>query len=857
MSKTRHSNLIKFFFTLLFLVSTQLVLSQENEKVTLKLYLSTLENTYDVKFSFVDQDVQDILITKPNFNKLHLILSALENQTKLKIEKLNDRYYTLTKKPLVTICANVFDNYEENTIPGATIEILGSEDVIITNTDGNFTLVDVPRTALLKIRYLGYTTKYISVEEIVNKGECPTILLSQNLEELEEVVVYQFLTSGLVKQADASITLNTSELGILPGLIEPDILQSVQALPGVKSIDETVSDINVRGGTNDQNLILWNGIKMYQSGHFFGLISAFNPYLTDKATLYKNGTPSKYGDGVSSVISLETKNDIEDSFFGGAGLNLISGDVYGQFNITDKVAFQFSTRRSITDFLNTPTYDSFIERVFQDSEIQNLQNQTIDENFDRDLNFLFYDFTGKLLYDINENQKLRINFINIANDLEYVETNLDANETSQSFLDQTNTSIGLQLHSNWTDRFSTHANIYYSNYNLNAESFFPNLIQQLQQTNNIEENAIKLNSTFLISNTLNWQNGYQFIETGIRNFTSITEPNFSSEIKGVIRINAPYTQLTYKTLDKKIIVDGGLRLNFIENLPSFGASFKEFILEPRLNINYRLTENLRVQLLGEFKSQTTNQIVDLEQNFLGIEKRRWILSDNNELPITESKQASIGINYDKNSLYIGLEGFYKEVEGISTRTQGFQNENQFNGEIGSYQIKGLEFLINKKGANYSSWLSYTYNKNDYTFDSIIPSTFPNNLDISHNLTLASTYSIKNLTLGATINYRTGRPFTEPLEGDLALDTSFFPNRINFQAPNSSRLPEFFRTDASINYNFNINSSIKASTGFSIINLTNRRNILNQYYRVTENNEIETVLNSSLGATPNLNFRIRF
>ena len=353
------------------------------------------------------------------------------------------------------------------------------------------------------------------------------------------MVVYQFLTSGLVKQADASITLNTSELGILPGLIEPDILQSVQALPGVKSIDETVSDINVRGGTNDQNLILWNGIKMYQSGHFFGLISAFNPYLTDKATLYKNGTPSKYGDGVSSVISLETKNDIEDSFFGGAGLNLISGDVYGQFNITDKVAFQFSTRRSITDFLNTPTYDSFIERVFQDSEIQNLQNQTIDENFDRDLNFLFYDFTGKLLYDINENQKLRINFINIANDLEYVETNLDANETSQSFLDQTNTSIGLQLHSNWTDRFSTHANIYYSNYNLNAESFFPNLIQQLQQTNNIEENAIKLNSTFLISNTLNWQNGYQFIETGIRNFTSITEPNFSSEIKGCLLYTSP------------------------------------------------------------------------------------------------------------------------------------------------------------------------------------------------------------------------------------------------------------------------------------------------------------------------------
>ena len=101
------------------------------------------------------------------------------------------------------------------------------------------------------------------------------------------MILYKFLTTGLIKQQDGSITLNIEDFGILPGLIEPDILQTVQALPGIKSIDETVSDINIRGGTNDQNLILWDGIKMYQSGHFFGLISAFNPHLTDKVTIIK------------------------------------------------------------------------------------------------------------------------------------------------------------------------------------------------------------------------------------------------------------------------------------------------------------------------------------------------------------------------------------------------------------------------------------------------------------------------------------------------------------------------------------------------------------------------------------------
>ncbi len=856
MARTLRSTLISFFLLLFFSFSTQSMLAQEKSTVPLKSYLTQLEAKYDVKFSFVDEDLSGVTITKPNFNNLNSILTALENQTKLKIEKLNNRYYTLAKSTLVSICGNVFDNYAKNTIPGATIEVLGSKIALITNLDGSFSLEDIPRTASLKVRYLGYITKYIPIEDLADKPNCIDILLAQNLEKLDEVVVYEFLTSGLVKQEDASITLNTAQLGVLPGLVEPDILQSVQALPGVKSIDETVSDINVRGGTNDQNLMLWNGIKMYQSGHFFGLISAFNPYLTDKVTLYKNGTPSKYGDGVSSVISLETKNDIDGSFVGGAGINLISGDVYAQFPINDKVAFQFSARRSITDFLNTPTYNSFTDRVFQDSEVQNQQNQAIDENIDRDVTFLFYDFTGKLLYDINKNQKLRINFIGITNDLKYIQTNTDTNEITQSFLDQANVSLGIQLQSKWNSRLSSHLNVYISRYDLGAENFFNNT-QQLFQENTVLENALKLNSTYRISDNLNWQNGYQFIETGITNTTLVTQPPFNSDIKGVIRTHAPYTQINYTSFENKLIASGGLRANYIQNLAQFGSSFNKLILEPRLNINFKFVKNLRIQALGEFKSQTTNQVIDLEQNFLGIEKRRWILSDDDKLPITKSKQGSVGLNYSRNSIYIGLEGFYKEVDGISTRTQGFQNENQFNGEIGEYKVKGIEFLINKRANNYSTWLSYTYNKNDYTFDSLIPNRFSNNLDVRHTVTLAGTYTIKNLELGLGINYRTGRPFTEPEDGDLALDTTSFPNRINYKPSNSSRLPEYFRADASANYNFDINRRLKASTSISLLNLTNRRNIINQYYRISDDNEIETVVNRSLGITPNLSFRVSF
>lgn len=852
MLKTLRSLFLSIWAALfLILVALTPCCAQETQG-DLKSYLSLLEQRFDVKFSYVDEDLEKVEINIPTQASLPAILEAIQQQTQIKIEKLNERYYTLSKSTLVSICGRVLDNFAENTVSAASVEVLESDISMVTDSNGSFALSDIPRDALLRIRFLGYITKYITAEQLLTKDECPNILLAQKFEQLDEVIVYEVLATGIIKQKDASITLNTGKLGILPGLIEPDILQTVQALPGIKSIDETVSDINVRGGTNDQNLVLWNGIKMYQSGHFFGLISAFNPYLTDKVTVYKNGTPSKYGDGVSSVIAMETKNDIDGFFTGGAGINFISGDVYGQVPLKDNVAFQFSARRSTTDFLNTPTYSNFTDRAFQDSEVKNEQNQSIDENFVRDETFFFYDFSGKLLYDINADHKLRLSFIAIANDLEFTETNLDIDETTLSLLDQRNISTGVQLQSNWTDRLSSHLNVYYSQYNLDAQSLFGNQVQILFQNNRVIENALKMDTNYTFSERLDWTNGYQFIETGIKNFTQISQPNFLSNITGVIRIHAPYTEVGYTGSESNVIVRAGVRANYIENL----ATFNKLLIEPRLNLNFKIANYLRAEILGEFKSQSTNQVIDLEQNFLGVEKRRWIISDENGLPITQSKQGSLGFNYAKNQLYVGLEGFYKHVDGISTRTQGFQSENQFNGEIGSYQVHGLEFLINKKAENYSTWLSYTFNKNDYTFEAIDPNTFPNNLDVRHTITFAGTYTYDRLKLGIGVNYRTGKPFTRPVRGN-ALDTTFFPARINYESPNSSRLPEYVRVDASASYNFNIGREIKADAGISLLNLTDRQNLLNRYYRLSDRDEIETVENVSLGITPNVSFRVSF
>ncbi|MDB4270814.1 TonB-dependent receptor [bacterium] len=862
MPKTRHNSILLLYLILLFaFFSGRAQVDTFPKNISLISYIRQLEKDYDVKFSYVDEDLHPLVVDTPKSSSLEDILNDIHNQTQLIIKKLSERYYTLSKSTTVDICAFVLDNYSENTTSGASVEVLGSSISTITDMNGRFTLDNIPRKASIRIKHIGYRPKYVTAEDLVSKNPCTTLLFSLNYQQLDEVVVYKFLTTGLTKQTDGSITLNTEEFGILPGLLEPDVLQTVQALPGIKSIDETVSDINIRGGTNDQNLILWDDIKMYQSGHFFGLISAFNPYLTEHVTIIKDGTSAEYGDGVSGIINMQSKNKIAGNFFGGAGINMISGDVFGQIPISNKLALQVSARRSITDLVNTPTYKQFSKRAFQDTEVEGGANPNSDVDINQDETFYFYDFTAKVLYDINDQHKARFSFININNNLDYTETALSSARTDQSNLNQTNLSFGGNLESEWTDRFSTKLNAYYSNYNLDSENRINNGQQILDQRNEVIETSIKLNTNYELTPTLNWLNGYQFSEVGISNFTDVTQPPYESNIKGVIRTNSLYSEISYVSPNKRLVARGGGRLNYIVNV----KYFDEFIVEPRLNLSYSLYPNLLLEVKGEFKNQTTNQIIDLEQNFLGIEKRRWMLSNNKNdtvpgnpnLPIVKSKQGSMGINYDKGEWFIGLEGYYKEVNGISTATQGFQNQNQFNGEIGKYDVKGLEFLINHKNNLFSTWLSYAYNLNNYTFEDIVPSVFPNNLDIRHTLTFASTYTYENLKIGIGINYRTGKPFTKPQEGADGIDFTTFPVSINYQEPNSSRLPDYLRADASAIYDFNISKRVKATAGVSILNILNKENILNTYYRLNEQDEIVTIESISLGFTPNLSFRVSF
>ena len=248
--------------------------------------------------------------------------------------------------------------------------------MIFTDEQGFFELSDIPASDSILIQRLGYQPQIVQVNALRLQG-CKEIYLAERVSLLQQVVVTNFLTQGINLKPGGIFSIEAEEFGMLPGLVEPDLLHSVQSLPGIQSFNETISNINIRGGTHDQNLILWNDIRMYQTGHFFGLISVFNPYLSHQVDITKNGTNATYGRGVSGTIDISSDNDIAQDFSSTAGINMLNGDLLLKIPVSKQSSIQLSGRHSLSSLWQTPTYDAYFMRAFRDSDLFNPSANTI------------------------------------------------------------------------------------------------------------------------------------------------------------------------------------------------------------------------------------------------------------------------------------------------------------------------------------------------------------------------------------------------------------------------------------------------------------------------------------------------
>ncbi|RNC87643.1 MAG: hypothetical protein ED556_00175 [Winogradskyella sp.] len=676
----------------------------------------------------------------------------------------------------------------------------------------------------------------------------------------EVVVVSEYLTSGFdLNKKTGAITVSPNKLSVLPGLVEPDVLQSLQSLPGVTSPTESASRLHIRGGTPDQNLILFDGITMYHDGHLFGMISPFNPYVTEQIEVLRSGASAEYGKRVAGVVNIKTINEIPDNIKGSLGTNTIQSDInISAPIIKDKLGIIVAGRRALTDIWDSFTFRNYSDKIFQNTKIEEINNiQTEEELSVLDNTLNFSDVFAKAIYNPTENHSFSLSGIFVTNDLNHVSQDLDQ-EGSADNLKLKNDGFSLNWNGTYKKQWRSLFKLYYSDYiSENFTRQFDEASEDVFTRNNrIKDFGLSAIAYYKPSDKHELSIGYDFSNYDV--FLEILEnqdgDTFSQRSNTKQNRHTLFSEYNYAS--NKWYVRGGLRVNNFSDLDLIN-------FEPRLYSEYHLGNNFKVKLSAEKRYQIISQLVDFDVNDLGLGNEVWALT-NEDIPILSNTQFTTGILFNNNGWKLDIEAYHKRLNGLSSFTRGF-NLNATNDTFtsGTNTIYGLDVLVKKRIQRFNFWLGYSLSKNEFNFPEIQDTKFPGNFDQRHVLSLSSTYNYKRLQLSLGWQYATGIPFSDASSvEEFTNDMNQTDFRIDYNEQNGGRLPSYQRLDASVIYDFYFNEKrkLKGRVGASVINVFNRENDIDRLFSLDEDNSPPTLIQENsigLNTTANVVFRINF
>lgn len=857
------------FFVLIYInCFSQTTVNKRYENISLQEFLKILEKSNEIKFSFNPEIVKNESINISEITSLEEVLKEIQSQTSILFEKINDRYYVIRKKNQkgrISICGYLLDNLTKEPLPEAFINNKNQAKSTTSNHKGYFQLFLSNPNDTINIQFLGYKNKQFIAKELEN-SDCIKILLSEDDFQLGEVVITEYVTSGISRQgASSAVNIDPSKLGILPRLVEPDVLQTLQFLPGIQSPTETASGLHIRGGTPDHNLILWDGIKMYSSGHFFDLLSIFNPYITENIKLYRSSTEAKYGNRISGVVDIESKNEIPKDFGFGFGFNMTNVDAYIEAPIDDDFGVIISARRAFTDFIETSTFRSYSDRAFQSIRFF-VDNQKLDqETVENENVFYFTDLTVKAILDLSKDDKLVISSIFTNNDLNYTLNIKNIQGFSEPFdeiqkdnLEFVNQGANIKWEKKWNHNFSHSANIYFSNYDFNYNGlresrasidgflFFDN---NIVEENTIRDSGASIHTNWTINTKHSFASGYDFSTNDVAYKADYSFDNFSFDESNSNITHAIFGEYKFNA-NEKLKISAGFRGNYFSVL-------NKTYWEPRINLEVNLSKNIITKLAAERKNQVISQISNYLPNDFNLDNQIWLLADSEFVSMLSSDQISTGFTINKNDWYIDIEGYHKSTSGLTSFANGFNGVLDL--ETGESKVFGIDVLIKKRIKNYRTWIGYSYTDQDFRFENVNDNQyFRGNFDIKHYLSWIHSYQWNNFEFSLGWTARTGRPYTPALG---ITETNEFI-LIDYGEVNSDRLDTYHRLDFSASYKFNLskNDAWQSKIGLSLFNLYDRENTLNRTYSVRFDNNtylLQEVNTFSAGITPNISFRIDF
>jgi len=865
----------KFFIFIFF--SHFILLSQEKKvnevyiDIELADVLSDLEQKYSINTAFDPQLIANTKITielKDVFIEEAMLI--IFNQTPFKINHVRDNYFLVVPAKKKWVIAGRLIDENGAVIPYAKLWVLGSEVGGYSDFEGffNFTYQNDVEPSI-EVSRLGFYTLTISASELQKLGNDLTLEFD-NIQAKE--VLIEYLSEGITIGNDIShITLDPKKMGASSGNTEPDVFQMAQNIPGVNSANSSVSEIQIRGGSADQNHILWEGIEIYHPGHFYGLLSSINPNIIDKTELHRDIYDPYYGGKASGMIKLSSIDYVPKKVEFGTGINMLQGDAYIKVPIGKKLGIMFSARSSYLNLWpKSPTYLQYSKKVYQETDLLSTGEYSFEsiepgeeEEIDKSIQNLFdySDINSKLIYNPSSKTSLAFSFLRSKNELNYLEEDVFEEYQAQYYISSSNNGMSFKVKHVWNTNLKSElvvANVKYT-YDYDDLLFFgEDTVIDISKTNQVLSRSIKNNNRIVLNQYNSITFGYQFLYNDVsyeisdnNGYDSVSIGKSSESIEHAVNVN-------YKLKKGKFLSKIGFRT-------SRNSLLSKIFIEPRLYVQYKLNKFLTVKSSTGIQNQFISQINENDFYQSVLSDRIWILADK-DAAVLQSNIANFGCFINVKTWQFELDIYAKKINNIVNFQGG---EAAINTDLirGIANAFGVDVLIKKKWNVYTTWMSYSYNKINYDFKELSDENFPASFSQPHILKWNNSVKIKQFEFATSFKLASGKPYTSAPILNTFYNTDIEDNDyfLTFQEINSRRLPLFHQLDLTVMYTVQTKKKWKWKIGLSCLNLYNKNNVMDRAYEVItsvdDNNELKFNLYSIdkyyLGITPNAMLRLEF
>ena len=696
----------------------------------------------------------------------------------------------------------VTDSSSGEALIGANVILLETGQGMATDINGYYIIQTIPRGKnTVMVSYVGFDTFREELDFTEGESKKLNIQLSESIVELTEVEVSAEKLQRRNNIQPSKINLSPRMMKAAPALAEPDLFRTIQSLPGVLTTSEFSTGLVIRGGNTDQNLILLDGITVYNPSHLGGVFSNFIVDGVKEAELIKGAYNAEYGGRLSAVLNVISREGNQKSFQGKANLSLLSSQatLEGPFY---KGAWLLSGRRTYFDIL--------LPKILPPATAARVPP------------YYFYDIQSHIFSDLTEKDRISVSFYNGIDDLIFDTFGLSARWGNQTISAQYRRVFSERLIGN----FLAANSVFFTEFGLGGSS-------GLLSENEIDDKTFSANLTWFKSPKTNIKFGMQYKKLGFQYLNSFQD-SLQFEIKTMPLEFAQYVKIKYSP-SSTFILEPGLRINY------YDVYSNKIFPDLRFGSKYLLTEDRYINFsIGNYHQFICTFQDDFNPSILD----QWIAVDTSVEP-GKSIQYVLGYEEYIRSIYkLQIEGYYKNIQNLLTFEE---KRSSTDAPVSDEKLSdiltpsdgyayGLEIFGQKMSGRLSGWLAYTFSVSRKIMNSIYvgeEKEYFTNWDRTHAFSALGNYQInKKWEINWRLAVQTGQAYT-PIIGYYIQRFPESPDEVFRTIPgarNSGRYSPYNRLDIGLVYHAKIRNT-NMDVFVQVINVLNRENIFRKAYDV--------------------------